>query len=30
MYHNRYIEYLLIYIDYECAIIGILNIMNIH
>ena len=38
MCHNRYIEYSLMYIGYEslmhigyeCAIIGTLNIMNIH
>ena len=35
MCHNRYIEYTLMYIGYECigyecAIIGTLNIMNIH
>ena len=30
MYHNRYIEYSLMYIGYECGIIGTLNIMNIH
>ena len=30
MCHNRYIEYSLMYIGYECVIIGTLNIMNIH
>ena len=30
MCHNRYIEYSLMYIGYECTIIGTLNIMNIH
>ena len=30
MWHNRYIEYTLMYIGYEYVIIGGLNLMNIH
>ena len=30
MCHNRYIEYSLMYIGYECVIIGTLNIHNVY